>query len=70
MVAIEKKSDRSESSSDDTATSTGQLIIIGGSEDKEGDCTILREFVRRAGGRDSKIVVMTVATGFTRRVRL
>ena len=62
MVAIEKKSDRSESSSDNTATSTGQLIIIGGSEDKEDDCTILREFVRRAGGRDAKIVVMTVAT--------
>ena len=62
MVAVPKKSDRSESSSDNTA-STGQLIIIGGSEDKEGDCTILREFVRRSGGRDAKIVVMTVATG-------
>jgi cyanophycinase len=62
MVAVPQKSDRSESSSDNT-TSTGQLIIIGGSEDKEGDCTILREFVRRAGGRDAKIVVMTVATG-------
>ena len=42
---------------------TGQLIIIGGAEDKEGDCTILREFVRRAGGREAKIVVMTTATG-------
>ncbi len=62
MVAVPQKSDRSESSSDNT-TSTGQLIIIGGSEDKEGDCTILREFVRRAGGREAKIVVMTVATG-------
>jgi cyanophycinase len=62
MVAVPQKSDRSESSSDNTA-STGQLIIIGGSEDKEGDCTILREFVRRAGGREAKIVVMTVATG-------
>ncbi len=28
----------------------GQLIIIGGAEDKEGECKILREFVRRAGG--------------------
>jgi cyanophycinase len=41
----------------------GQLVIIGGAEDKEGDCKILREFVRRAGGTQSRIVVMTVATG-------
>jgi cyanophycinase len=40
----------------------GQLVIIGGAEDKEGDCTILREFVRRAGGVHARIVVMTVAT--------
>lgn len=43
--------------------SAGQLIIIGGAEDKEGDCTILREFVRRSGGLQARIVVMTVATG-------
>jgi len=41
----------------------GQLVIIGGAEDKEGDCKILREFVRRAGGTQARIVVMTVATG-------
>lgn len=41
----------------------GQLVIIGGAEDKEGDCIILREFVRRAGGLQARIVVMTVATG-------
>lgn len=41
----------------------GELIIIGGAEDKEGDCRILREFIRRAGGLQSRIVVMTVATG-------
>lgn len=41
----------------------GQLMIIGGAEDKEGDCIILREFVRRAGGIQARIVVMTVATG-------
>jgi len=29
----------------------GQLVIIGGAEDKEGDCKVLREFVRRAGGK-------------------
>ncbi|MBE9008867.1 cyanophycinase [Pseudanabaenaceae cyanobacterium LEGE 13415] len=41
----------------------GELIIIGGAEDKEGECRILREFIRRAGGLQSRIVVMTVATG-------
>lgn len=40
----------------------GQLMIIGGAEDKEGDCQILREFVRRAGGTKARIVVMTAAT--------
>jgi cyanophycinase len=46
----------------------GQLVIIGGAEDKEGDCTILREFVRRAGGTNARIVVMTVATGLPEEV--
>lgn len=41
----------------------GQLVIIGGAEDKEGECRILREFVRRAGSTEARIVVMTVATG-------
>jgi cyanophycinase len=41
----------------------GQLIIIGGAEDKEGECKILREFVRRSGGLQARVVVMTVATG-------
>lgn len=40
----------------------GQLVIIGGAEDKEGDCKILREFLRRAGGIKARIVVMTAAT--------
>jgi cyanophycinase len=43
--------------------SHGQLIIIGGAEDKEGECKILREFIRRSGGLQARIVVMTVATG-------
>lgn len=47
---------------------SGQLVIIGGAEDKEGNCTILREFIRRAGGLDAKIVVMTVATELYREV--
>ncbi|WP_319421940.1 cyanophycinase [Pleurocapsa sp. FMAR1] len=60
-----KNQDRDNSEFEDYAqkSSTGQLIIIGGAEDKEGECTILREFVRRAGGREAKIVIMTVATG-------
>ncbi len=41
---------------------SGQLVIIGGAEDKEGDCKVLREFIRRAGGTKARIVVMTVAT--------
>jgi cyanophycinase len=45
-----------------------QLVIIGGAEDREGDCTILREFVRRAGGVNARIVVMTVATELPREV--
>jgi cyanophycinase len=40
----------------------GMLFIIGGGEDKEGDCTILNEFVRLAGGASARIVVMTAAT--------
>ena len=39
-----------------------QLMIIGGAEQKEDDPTILKEFVRRAGGPKARIVVMTVAT--------
>lgn len=46
----------------------GQLVIIGGAEDKEGECTVLREFVRRAGGTKARIVVMTVATELPREV--
>lgn len=45
-----------------------QLVIIGGAEDKQGDCTILREFVRRSGGINARIVVMTVATELPREV--
>lgn len=46
----------------------GQLVIIGGAEDKDGECTILREFVRRSGGLEARIVVMTVATELPREV--
>jgi cyanophycinase len=41
---------------------TGPLIIIGGAEDKQGDCRILKEFVRLGGGNKARVLVMTVAT--------
>lgn len=40
----------------------GLLFVIGGGEDKDGDCTILREFVRLAGDDKARVVVMTAAT--------
>ncbi len=45
-----------------------QLVIIGGAEDKDGDCQILREFVRRAGSTKARIVIMTAATELPREV--
>jgi cyanophycinase len=45
-----------------------QLVIIGGAEDKDGDCQILREFVRRAGGTKARLVIMTAATELPRDV--
>ena len=52
----------------ESSEARGQLVIIGGAEDKEGDCAILREFVRRAGGLKARIAVMTVATELPREV--
>lgn len=46
----------------------GQLVIIGGAEDKEGECKIIREFVRFAGGIEARIVVMTVAASLPEEV--
>jgi cyanophycinase len=40
----------------------GALVIIGGAEEREGDCKILRAFMRLAGGRAAQIVVLTAAT--------
>ena len=48
--------------------SAGPLVIIGGAEDKKGACTVLREFVRLAGGEQARIVIMTVATKLTQEV--
>lgn len=44
------------------ANQRGQLVIIGGAEETDGDCLILREFVRRAGGIRAKIVILTAAS--------
>lgn len=52
-----------------TADNTsGSLLIIGGHEDKTGDCLILRKFIEMAGGRDSRIVIIATATGQPRTV--
>jgi len=40
----------------------GKLFAIGGGEEKEGDCAVLKEFVRMAKGPKARLVVMTVAT--------
>lgn len=40
----------------------GSLLIIGGHEDKSGECLILRKFIDMAGGRDSRIVIVATAT--------
>jgi cyanophycinase len=42
----------------------GPLVIIGGAEDKQGECKILREFVRLGGGPQARVLVITVATEF------
>lgn len=51
-----------------TKQKRGALVIIGGAEDRQGDCVVLREFVRRSGGIKAKIAIMTAATGFPKEV--
>lgn len=46
----------------------GKLVVIGGAEDREGDCVILKEFVRLAKGDKARVVVMTVATNIPEEV--
>jgi cyanophycinase len=41
---------------------TGSLLVIGGNEDKQGECVILRKFVAMAGGREARIALVTTAT--------
>lgn len=39
----------------------GTLVVIGGAEDKDSDCLILRRFVDLAGGEEGRLVVVTAA---------
>ncbi len=41
------------------------LLILGGAEDKLGRSVVLRRFVRLAGGRSSRIVVIPTASSFS-----
>jgi cyanophycinase len=40
----------------------GQVVIIGGAEDREGEAEILREFVRLAGGARARISIIAAAS--------
>ncbi|NLP44548.1 MAG: cyanophycinase [Peptococcaceae bacterium] len=40
----------------------GNLLIIGGAEDKEKECKILKFFYKEAGGKDSRICIITAAS--------
>jgi cyanophycinase len=40
----------------------GPLLIVGGAEDKLGECSILRTFVQLAGGSKAKIAVLPMAS--------
>ena len=40
----------------------GDLVIIGGAEDKTGDCDILRHFYTLAGEREARVVVLSTAS--------
>ena len=46
----------------------GNLLIIGGNEDKKGECLILRKFIAMADGRQARIAVVTTATELPREV--
>lgn len=43
-------------------SAAGHLLVIGGNEDKNGACRILRTFVRLAGEAMARIVILTTAT--------
>jgi cyanophycinase len=45
-------------------TRTPTLFVIGGAEDRVGKATLLRRFVRLAGGRHSRLVLIPTASSF------
>lgn len=47
---------------------SGTLLIIGGNEDKQGGCLILKKFIDLAGGREARVAVVTTATELPREV--
>jgi cyanophycinase len=40
----------------------GQVVVIGGAEDRDGEAEILREFVRLAGGARARISIVATAS--------
>lgn len=40
----------------------GHLVIIGGAEDRTGECKILRSFVELSGGRKARLAVLSTAS--------
>lgn len=51
-----------------TQSSEPTLLIIGGAEDRIGKAALLRRFVRLAGGRRARLVVVPTASSFQREV--
>ncbi|MBS4008426.1 MAG: cyanophycinase [Clostridium sp.] len=45
-----------------TRQKNGSLVVIGGAEDKEGDCKILHRFFRLCGGREARIIILSTAS--------
>lgn len=46
----------------------GILVLIGGGEDKTGECRILKTVAELAGGADGRLVILTTATEFPQKV--
>lgn len=61
-TTAETRSETKSATNQPAQATHGQLVIIGGAEDKKNDCKVLREFIRQSGGRQAHILVMTVAT--------
>lgn len=51
-----------------SSKSAGKLRAVGGGEDKEGECLVLKEFIRLAEGARAGVVVTTVASERAREV--